>query len=478
MLKAAVLDVHFSLTKLLFNEFHIISIDLDQPNLYLETHNGENNWDFETKNSEPSTTNIKLSINRLSVTHGILHHNDDTFKLDKFDLTIPDGNTLYHIHVLGKRNNAPLKATINIEKKTTNIKVDVVHLLVGTSTLTGEIDINESPLKITGELNANTFAVKDFSSADTPGGNGEYSIPKTPLNIKKLKDSVFDISVKIDKLVLKNITLKHVGIQTQNVKNVLSIQLKPAVDIANGKLNANLSFDMNYDNPQIHLQAKTSGVQLESLMKDMFGKSPITGSALELNVTLDGNGNDLNSIVGSLSGRILATAGPGNFLNSNASLGNIFTTVLSSVITFDKTKPSTVFTCGVLNFKVSNGVATANNGIGIEAASVNVLGNGMVDLRNGRIKFTITPQNLISTNPMDIANLSMAQLVQVTGTLSQPKVSVNPAGLLTPSNGVMVAKMAGLGAGLPGLAVVLAEQALGNKPAAQISPCKAAAAAN
>ena len=79
---------------------------------------------------------------------------------------------------------------------------------------------------------------------------------------------------------------------------------------------------------------------------------------------------------------------------------------------------------------------------------------------------------------MDIANLSMAQLVQVTGTLSQPKVSVNPAGLLTPSNGVMVAKMAGLGAGLPGLAVVLAEQALGSKPAAQISPCKAAAAAN
>jgi len=478
MLKAASVDVHFSLTKLILKDFHIISLDLDQAELYLESHNNENNWDFGDKNDNASSSSIKLSINKIDVTNGILHHGDDTFKLDKLDLTMPDGDTLYHINVLGKRNNSPLKATINIQKTVEKIKIDVERLLIGTSTITGELNINKSPLKISGELTANTFAISDFTSGNTSNGSGEYTIPNTPLNINKLKDSVFDINISIEKLVLNNITLKHVGIQAQNVKNILNISLKPAVNMAAGKLNANLTFDLNYDKPQIHFQAKTSGAQLESLMQDMFGKSPITGSALELSVNLDGNGDNLNSIVASLSGRILATAGPGTFLNSNASLNNIFTTVLTSVITFDKTKSSTAFTCGVLNFKVNNGIANANNGIGIEATSVNVLGNGMIDLRNGRIKFTITPQNTLTANPIDLANFSVAQLVQVSGTISKPQVSLNPAGLLTTSNGVMVAKMAtGLSGGLPGLAAVLAEQAL-NKPTAQISPCKAALAAN
>ncbi len=479
MLKIDTVDVHFSLAQLIFKQFHIMSLELDKPELYLESNNGTNNWDFEDKNATPGSSNVKLSINKINVNHGILYHDGDTFKLDKFDVIIPKDYELYHIHVLGKRNDSLLKATVNIETTNEKIKVDVQHLQVGSTSIGGEININKSPLKVTGILKANIFAVSDFSSHNK-STNGEYSIPKTPLNIKKLKDSVFDIKFSVDKLVLKNITLKHVGIHAVNINNTLGVQLTPAVNFANGKLNATLSFDLNYDTPRIQLEAKTSGAQLESLMKDMFGKSPVTGSSLELSVNLYSGGNNLNSIVGNLNGKILAVAGPGTFLNSNAALGNVFTTVLTSLITFDKTKPSTAFNCGVLNLKVNNGVATAKNGIGIEATSVNVLGNGMVDLRNGRIKFTITPKNILTTNPIELANFSVAQLVEVNGTLSNPQVKLNPVGLLTSNNGLMVAKMAGLSTGLPGIAAVIAEQALGGgkNATSQVSPCKAALEAN
>lgn len=473
MLQVSEVDVHFSLTELLFKKLHITSLSLENPKLYLESNKTENNWDFGDKHSEPSSHNISLSINKINVTSGTLYYNGDTFKLDKFDIIIPSGNTLYHVHLLGKRNDLPLKATLNVESTNENINIDIEHLQVGSSTIDGTIDINKSPLKVTGELTANTFAVNDFSS-NKNSDSGEYTLPNTALDLNRLKDSIIDIKIAINKLVLKNITLKNVSIQAQNIKNVLNMQLKPATDIANGKLDLSLALDLNYDIPQIRMQAKTTGVQLESLMTQMFGKSPINGSALEFTANLNGKGNNINSIVGSLNGKILAQAGPGEFLNSSASLGNIFTNVLTSIITFDKTKPSTEFSCAVLNFKVNNGVATANNGIGIEATSVNVLGNGMIDLRNGRIKFTITPQNILPTNPIDMANFSVAQLVQVKGTLSKPDVSLNPAGLLTAGNGVMVAKMAGLGTGLPGLAAVVAEQAFGDKSSQQISPCKAA----
>jgi hypothetical protein len=170
-------------------------------------------------------------------------------------------------------------------------------------------------------------------------------------------------------------------------------------------------------------------------------KAPIVGSDLTINADLHSTGTKLNDLVNNLNGKMLATASAGKYLNS--------TNLLTAMITFDRKQSSTDLTCAVMNFKVQNGVATANNGIGIEAASVNVIGNGKIDLRNGRINFSIKPEST-SNSPIDLSQFSVAQLVDVSGTISEPKVELNPIGLLTSAGGAVAKGLGKIGGGFTG----------------------------
>lgn len=476
MVKVKELDVHFSLTKLIFKEFHIISILLREPEVYLETNGNKKNWDLGNKNANEGS-NIKFSINKIKVLQGNVVYNDDNYIIDKFDLKIQDDQTYFHVHLIGKRNKLPLKATINIEKTREKTLFDVDNLQLGTSILKGNLSITNSPQSILGDFEANVISLQDFSSSEA-AANGEYTISDNILPINNLNNAAFKLRVKVNKLDLDGIILNKVNLLAQSNKNVLNFKLSPAAKFANGSLDFNLSYDLNNRNPQIKIQAKTNGLTLQGLLDNLYGKSPINGSDFKFNADLSSSGNNLKSIVGNLNGKILITAGPGTFLNGSASIGNIISNVLTSIISFDKTKSSTSFNCGVLNFKVNNGVANAKNAVGIEAASVNILGNGMIDLRNGRINFSITPQNLI-TNPLELANFSLAQYVSITGTMSKPQVTLDPTKMIN-SQSALVAQIATgvAGGGIPILAGILAGGAINAtaKPQQNLSPCKAAMA--
>ena len=92
----------------------------------------------------------------------------------------------------------------------------------------------------------------------------------------------------------------------------------------------------------------------------------------------------------------------------------------------------------------------------------------MLDLRNGQIKFTITPTNVLTN--FDLTQFNMAQMIQVTGTVANPKVSLNPVSV--GAMGVSVAKMAGLASGLPAIVAITAGSEL--DPTKTVNPCKTA----
>lgn len=354
-------------------------------------------------------------------------------------------------------------------------KLDINNLQFGQSDVSGVLNIEYSPTRITGNFKSKNLIIKDFTGDSNP--NGEYSIPETPFPVDMLRDSVFDFKAKISNIDIADLHLRNVSISTKNENNVIKVQFLPPASIIGGKLDLSLSYDLKPKSPVMSLQAKTSTLQLAAVLNEMFGKEPITGSTLDCMANLTGHGGSLKNIVDTMSGQILFHTGPGQFQNSIAttSIGSIFTNVLTSVITFDKRAPTSAFKCGVMNFRVSNGVANAKQGIALEGANVNVLGNGMVDLRNGRIAFSMVPQTL-SANPIDIANFSVAQMVEVNGTLSNPNVTVNATNLL--AQGATAVVTAGLTGGLTsGLSSVLATAGILNNNAGasnNITPCKTA----
>jgi uncharacterized protein involved in outer membrane biogenesis len=473
------LDIHFSLIKLLFNELHIISLRLVNAKLNLETMNDKDNWTFtKSTSADASSSNIKLSVHKITVRNGEIGYNSDRLALDKLDFSANSDKTDFHVHLQGKHNSLPIKTTVEVERTSNQIKLDIVNFQTGSSNFSGNLLIEKDPLNITGDFSADSLNIKDFNTANS-STSGTYTVSNAKLPIDMLKGSKFEISVKIKQLDLGGVILSNVNLVTKNDKDVLHLDLVPAATVDAGKFYLNASYDLNQTAPLLKLQAKTTQLQLATLLQQAFGKTPITGSSFEFNSNLSGRGDNLQSIVNSLNGQILAQVGPGQFLNANASLGFLITNVLTSVISYDKNVAATDITCAVMNFKVSNGVANANRGIGLEARSGNVLGNGMIDLRNGRINFSLEPQNL-TANPVDIAHFSVAQFVSIQGTISKPVVTLNTANLIKQSTNTLIA--AGVAGGLTGGvgalfttgAASMLENKLGVTQQPVASPCKTA----
>ncbi len=471
------IDLNFSLLDLVFKRLNINSIKLVKPQLFIEMNGKQNNLqDLQKDTNSPGEASITVNIENVDIVSGTLNYNQDTYTFDKLQLDIHNAQEL-KLQAQGAHKNVPFKANIEVKKMLSYFKLNINTLHVGKSDLSGDLAIEYSPVRITGNFKSKNLILKDFTTG-SENSSGQYSIPPIELPVTLLRGSKFDVNTEINNLSLGSMPFKNIKMQSQNNKDIITITLKPPATFANGDLSLTLTYDLNPASPVLRIQSKTANLKLSDLCREMFGKTPITGSSLDFTADLSAQGSDLKSLVDSLNGKILIQAGEGEFQNSSANLGNLFTNVLTSVITFDKSTPSSVFKCGVMNFRVSNGVANAKQGIGIEGANVKVLGNGMVDLRNGSIAFSMVPQT-ISANPIDIANFSVAQLVEVNGTISNPKLSVNAGNLLAQGATAAIAasSLSGAGLGINGLTSALAATGIISKnsaPDANFSPCKTA----
>lgn len=481
MLTVKDLSISFNLPKLLFKELHIISLSLNEAKIYLESNDKRNNWTFDettTKNAETSSNSIKPSIHHVLVTSGLLIYNEDKFNIEKLDFTINSAQTKFHAFFVGKHNALPIKTSFDLDLDDKKIDVKIANLQAGTSNLNGYLKIERTPLNILGDITADKFDLQDFkSSSSNSNSSDEYTLPKDPLPIDILKDAPIDVNIKMNMIKLGALTLDKVNVKVNNKNNIFNLKLDPAANIADGKLNLNVTYDHSKNTPLLTVTAKTSNLHLEQLYNDLFGKAPIKGSKVDINIDLAGRGNNLYALVSSLDGQILIQAGPGEFLNSNKGLSNVFTSILTGIISFDKNSLGTNFTCAIINLKVQDGIAKATNGIGIEAASVNVLGSGSLDLRNGRINFSINPQNILSTK-IDLSNFSMAQMMKITGTITNPKITFDTTSLISAGESIateLATKLPGIG--LPtGLTSIITSQLVTTTTTTtdKVSPCKKA----
>ena len=481
MLHVASLKIKFNLLELLFKQVHINSITLFKPILYLETIQGVNNWDFNLDtNSNADNTAINLHIRDISIIDGVVSYTDhinqiQTLAISKLDLNANASNSMFNGTLHGTLNNIPLQFSANASLVSKEWLFNLTKLQINNSSIDGKLLVKMENKQVTGEFNVSKLNSADFASSNQHNSksNGEYSVPSIELPVEQLKHLDLNLRLNIKALTMANLAINDLKIVAITKNNILNIKLDPQANIANGNLNLNLNYNLTPRNPSLELTIKTSQLNLEMLLKTILGKSPITGSNLELQANFKSRGSNLAELVNNLDGKILTTAGPGQYLNASSKLGNLFSDILGAMFTIDKRQASTAFTCAVINLKVNNGIASANNGIALEASTVNVLGNGRLDLRNGRIDVSITPQN-ISKNPLDVAQFNLAQLIKISGTISKPTVNFDPMSLLTMNNPLTKNVLAKIAAGLPGELAAAAESIMTPSPNNNISPCKTA----
>ena len=162
-----------------------------------------------------------------------------------------------------------------------------------------------------------------------------------------------------------------------------------------------------------------------------------------------------------LDGKLLAKVGKGALKDSKTKA--VGTDLFSMLNPTAATREGTLIECGVINFKIKDGIATADKGIAVAANTMNVIGSGTINLKTEELDIGITPQ---ARKGAGISVGQLAELVRIKGTLANPKPGVD----------AMAALKAGAGAGAAiatgGLSILA--QGLYDRSTADEDPCATA----
>lgn len=187
-----------------------------------------------------------------------------------------------------------------------------------------------------------------------------------------------------------------------------------------------------YTTPRANLTLRghAEGFTLEKVIEQASAgqkSSLIQGGPGELAFNLNASGVSMRDLASSANGEFQMSIGPAQVSNALLNAGGDFILTLVNTInpTFKSTDTSQV-TCAVAYLPINNGLMRINQSAGIETARLNMVLDGQVNLKTEALNINITTNEKSGLT----TGLNVAGLVQVKGTLRNPKLAVNKTGVI------------------------------------------------
>ena len=172
-------------------------------------------------------------------------------------------------------------------------------------------------------------------------------------------------------------------------------------------------------NGYLTLDARNPEAQLDVDFDFENFVSPRFGGQIDLNVDLDGSGESLAELMGSLNGYFVASINDIELKKSYMS--NFGAGLLSQLNPLDS--DTTILECAVVRFDITDGIADFHKKIAAQTKEVSWLGGGEINLKTEELDFGISPKprGAISS----LTNIDLVSLVHVGGTLAEPRIGVD-----------------------------------------------------
>jgi len=214
--------------------------------------------------------------------------------------------------------------------------------------------------------------------------------------------------------------------------------------------------------PVVRMQGEGNGFTLEQLISAGNPNSKISGGDTRMAFSIVSSGSSLHQIASRATGRAQITVGPTTlsrrFLDAG---GDFVVTLLDAVNPMRKQSDTSVVECGVAYLPIQNGLVNIANSIGFKTDRLDITLSGTLNLNNEAINLDIYPKEKSGLT----TGVNLGGLVKLQGTLENPGLGINKAGVLNSAVSV------GLGF-LTGGASILAENA--KSMATKSDPCKTA----
>ena len=308
--------------------------------------------------------------------------------------------------------------------------------------LTGEAEIDLSgarPALIADlaarQLDLSPFQGQGQEKAEATGASAPEAVsvkkvfPSDPLPLAGLKAADVTLQFKTGTLITRTLTLNDLdlGLKLDNGK----LRIAPfSAKLAGGSLMANIGLDASGGNSalwdhNIELRQIEPG-QLPGLRE----KQLLSGAKTDIESKGKGAGASVSAIMAGLNGNLLIKTGQGR-ITARALESDAASALLNTLTLFNPAmgrQDASALECAVINFAIKDGIAVADNGIGIATGKVNVLGAGNINLKTEALDLGITPRAKAGAG---LSAGQLAGLARLGGTLAAPRAKTDTEAALT-----------------------------------------------
>jgi len=293
-------------------------------------------------------------------------------------------------------------------------------------------------------------------------------LPQEPIEVQALKKLDAGIAWKVKRFSMPKLQLTNMDAKLGLKGGVLKISPFKA-RVASG--NMRLSLTLRGDQSPARLAVSFTGRHIVAarLLRQSEGKKKqapfIQGGKLDVDVRMKGRGASLARIMAHSNGRIKLRIGKARVKSDALNLvgGDMLVMLFDKLNPFSDARDYTELQCGVVHFRIRNGIMLSEDGIAFETGRMNILSEGKINLRDESIDLSI------GTEPREGIGINLSNMVNVVrlgGTLAEPGIVPDAA-----KTGMAAARVAG--AVVTGGLSLLGES-LFNRATADSTPCKTA----
>ena len=385
----------------------------------------------------PFDMTVTAGDTRITARGRVLH----PFNLGQLDaaMSLSGGDLadLYYLTGLTFPNTPRYSVSAKVRRDNMVYTIDGITGRIGSSDVEGamKVDVsNHGRPDLTGDLRSRLLDFKDLGSvfgataANTPHRPqlklaapqapqaANRLLPDAPLDIERVRG--MDAKVRYRALSVKasaTMPLREVSLGIKLDHGLLTLD---PIDFSfpRGRLQGNARLDARTNVQKNDVDLRLTGFAVQNAVPKFQGATPLEG-ILDARARLSGTGNSVHKAAANANGEFMLVMPGGTIRQSLAELMGIDATK-GLFMLLAKDPHQTDVRCAVADFKVNNGVMTAQN-ITFDTGVVLVNGSGTVNLNDESLKLTFNGK----AKKFRLVKLNAPILVG--GHLSQPTFGIN-----------------------------------------------------
>lgn len=376
---------------------------------------------------------------------------------------------LFYLTQLALPNSPPYSVQATITRQGQHFTVRNIQGTLGSSDIGGTIDVDASQQRpvLTADLESRHLLLADFGaltgskatatdSLDRSGAGSSagaaskpaaapaapaYLFPDARLQTDRVRAMNGDVRFTATSIEAGKIPFKQVELHARLKDGVLALE-PVQFEMPQGRLRGDINIDARQSIPQVRMDLRAIGIDLEQLKGSKPGASAPTDGVMQARAVIEGQGDSVHRLMADANGSLVAVIPHGDIRSAFPELLGIDLKGLGLLLAQDHGR--TPVRCGVARFNITQGMATAQN-IVVDTQDVLITGHGKVNLGTEALDLTIQGQ------PKKIHLVRIRAPIDIRGRLLKPSFAPDSADLL--KQGAIAAT---LGTLLTPLAAILA----------------------